>query len=205
MKRKIFLAIILGIVLTGCGKKAETADGANAGETAAADNSAVTEVHLQGETDPGELTAASGQVEVQEIQIGGDIAAAASTDEGNTTEGDPQAQADAYISDYIAKEQSLAFANLTGRDLKEIYVSFSEGDLQNIELLQGSVLRDGAGVNFHIEQLSQLRGVEHLKLSVTAVASDDTRMEFPAIAIWDISATNIVLTKEDDQYTMYLE
>jgi len=155
--------------------------------------------------------------DVAEVQIGGDISGTgdnAVTDTSADTPAepsadaavdDPQAQADAYISDYLTKEQTLSFANLTGKDLAEIYITFSEGALQNVELLQGNVLKDGAGVHYLIEELSELRTAEHLKLSVTTVATDDTRMEFPAISIWDISATNVVLTTEDDQYTMYLE
>lgn len=200
MKRRAVLILICGILACGCAKK-ESPEGE------------VAELQIGGDISAGsseeETSAGSpaGAFDESSPETGADSAAdtAANPSGSAPATEDPQAQADAYISDYIAKEQTIAFANLTGRDLSELRISFSEGGLQEVELLQGNILRDGAGVHYRIEELSELRTAEHLKLSVSAVATDDTRMEFPAIPIWDISSTNIVLSTEDGEYTMYLE
>ena len=197
MRKGILITAVMSLclctALSACGKKEENTETAGAGVVELGAEAGITGAETATGSAPEEVPA------TEELAIGGDITSEA---EAQT---DPQAQADAYISDYLEKEQTLSFANLTGKDLKELHVSFSEGALQDAELLQGNILRDGAGVNYRIEELSELRNAEHLKLTVTALATDDTRMEFTAIAIWDISATSIVLKEEDGAYIMYLE
>lgn len=98
----------------------------------------------------------------------------------------------------------LYFANMSGKDLESLTITFSAGTLQGREILGEDDLPDGELFTFVIEDMLSLRNAENLTLSVNAVAADDTVMNFTEIRIIDPAQMTIVLTSGEEGYEMYV-
>ena len=115
------------------------------------------------------------------------------------------AAAEMTVEDLLAQDYMVCFANLTGRDIVKLQISFNTGDIQNLEVLGEKRLYDGEQYTYQDNSLQALQGATRLKMSVTATAKDATVMLFPEIDILDPAHTNVVLTTTPEGYQMHLQ
>ena len=97
----------------------------------------------------------------------------------------------------------ISFANLTGVDISSL--SFSLGGEAAREILGGELLRDGSLVTWEGEAIAIIGSNSCADISVSAVAKDGTRMTFPAYTLLDPESTDLVLTKDEEGYKLYLQ
>ena len=109
------------------------------------------------------------------------------------------------VEDILAQDYMVCFANLTGRDIVKLQITFNAADIQNLEVLGEKRLYDGTQFTYKSSNLDGLRGATRLKMSVTATAKNATVMYFPEIDILDPAHTNVVLTASDEGWRMYLQ
>ena len=95
-------------------------------------------------------------------------------------------------------------SNLTGKDIKELRLCFSEGSLGTVEILNGKTLYDGRRFSWEEDSLSVVQEKQGVRMSVSAVTSDGSALEFPEIALPDLSSTDLVLESDAEGERMYL-
>ena len=97
----------------------------------------------------------------------------------------------------------ISFANLTGRDI--VSLSFSLGGEAAREVLGGEILRDGAMIRWEGEAMALIGSNQCADISVTAKAKDGTDMSFAPYTLLDLESTDLVLTKDEEGYKLYLQ
>jgi hypothetical protein len=142
---------------------------------------------------------------VSEPQTGG-------SEESETAEADAPAEsteeaaaAEMTVEDILAQDYMVCFANLTGRDIVKLQISFNTGDIQNLEVLGEKRLYDGEQFSYNNSMPESFRGATRLKMTVTATAKDATVMLFPEIDVLDPAHVDVVLTTSEDGWRMYLQ
>ena len=115
------------------------------------------------------------------------------------------AAAEMTVEDLLAQDYMVCFANLTGRDIVKLQISFNTGDIQNLEILGEKRLYDGEQFSYNNSMPESFRGVTRLKMTVTATAKDATVMLFPEIDVLDPAHVDVVLTTSEDGWRMYLQ
>ncbi|MCR5249823.1 MAG: hypothetical protein K6E50_04385 [Lachnospiraceae bacterium] len=119
---------------------------------------------------------------------------------------DPAAVPQAPV--YVPEQEMdcrITVSNLTGRDLKQLNLSFTEGSLGTVEILQGETLYDGRQVAWEEESLSVVQEKQGVRIGVRAVASDGSELSFSEITLPDLSSTNLVLVSDDAGDWMFLQ
>lgn len=111
---------------------------------------------------------------------------------------------DNLIYDYDTTNNELIIANLSGKNIKELYITFNAGELNNVEILNGKKLKDGQKFIYEIKDMESLRNASSLTLKITAGGSKEAIYEFNEIKVIDPTDMNVVLTKEAEDYIMYL-
>ena len=134
------------------------------------------------------------------------------SEESETAEADAPAEsteeaaaAEMTVEDILAQDYMVCFANLTGRDIVKLQISFNTGDIQNLEVLGEKRLYDGEQFSYKNSMPESFRGATRLKMTVTATAKDATVMLFPEIDVLDPAHVDVVLTTSEDGWRMYLQ
>lgn len=99
----------------------------------------------------------------------------------------------------------LYIANMCGKDIESLSITFNAGSLQSTEILGEENLSDGELFTYVIEDMNSLRTAESLSLSINAVAADETVLVFPEVSIMDPSQMTMVLSVEEEGYYMYVK
>lgn len=97
----------------------------------------------------------------------------------------------------------ISFSNLTGSDI--VSLSFSLGGEAAREVLGDSILRDGALVRWEGEAMALIGSNQCADISVSAKAKDGTDMTFLPYTLLDPESTDLVLTKDEEGYKLYLQ
>ena len=97
----------------------------------------------------------------------------------------------------------IRFANLTGKDIKSL--SFSLGGEAAREVLGTVLLRDGSVFTWDGDAMALIGSNSCADISVSAVAKDGTQMNFEPYTILDPESTDLVLTKNEEGYKLYLQ
>ena len=97
----------------------------------------------------------------------------------------------------------ISFANLTGVDIESL--SFSLGGEAAREVLGGEILRDGAMVKWEGEAVARIGSNQCADISVSAKAKDGTAMNFAPYTLLDLESTDLVLTKDEEGFKLYLQ
>ena len=84
-------------------------------------------------------------------------------------------------------------------------LSFSLGGEAAREVLGESVLRDGALVRWEGEAMALIGSNQCADISVSAKAKDGTDMIFQPYTLLDPESTDLVLTKDEEGYKLYLQ
>lgn len=203
---KIFLGMMLLLLAVGCGKKeGETiSDNMALGDT----NSVV--VDFTGST-PGDMAGVSSD------SISGNLSGNAM---GEDALNDPESSMDQAVipissNDLFAElgvhSNCIYIANMSGKDIAVLTLTFSEGEVLGREVLGGEVLKDGELFTYVATDINALQEATGLKLTVTATAKDDTVMSFPEVRVINPSGCTVVLshgqsTSENQAgYEVYIE
>lgn len=110
-----------------------------------------------------------------------------------------------------AHSNCIYIANMSGKDIAVLTLSFSEGDVLGREILGGEVLKDGELFTYVAADINALQEATGLKLIVTATAKDDTVMAFPEVRVINPSGCTVILshgqsTSENQAgYEVYIE
>lgn len=196
MKKKWFYSILAVLVLSlaGCGEKDEEITGTDAqDETTYVYEADISENEIS-------ENAASENV-ISENFMPNDTVSDNTVTEDIATE--EEMEEEVYIP-IESISNCLYFANMSGKDLESLIITFSTGDLQGREILGEEDLPDGELFTFVIEDMLSLRNAENLTLSVNAVAADDTVMNFTEIQIIDPAQMTIILSSGEEGYEMYV-
>lgn len=110
-----------------------------------------------------------------------------------------------------AHSNCIYIANMSGKDIAVLTLSFSEGEVLGREILGGEVLKDGELFTYVAADINALQEATGLKLIVTATAKDDTVMAFPEVRVINPSGCTVILSRgqstSENQagYEVYIE
>ena len=122
----------------------------------------------------------------------------------DTVSSDKAGLEDIGASVYTPKENNeLTIANLSGRRIDAVYVTFSEGNLKGTEILGTKKLSDGGTYTYKISDMQSLREAGVIKLSITVIDKHEKDINFGEIEIVDPNNMTIVLAHEGKNYYMY--
>lgn len=131
---------------------------------------------------------------------------AAEADMGDMNDNDNE-EVETSENDYLSNlaiGNTLNVANLSGKDLKEVYASFNVGNINNVEITSGKKLKDGNQVSYVIADAESLVNASSIVLSINAVDKKGETVSFGDVRIIDACSMNVVLTNTDDGYKMYI-
>ena len=97
----------------------------------------------------------------------------------------------------------ITFANMTGKDITGL--NFSLGGEAATEVLKDGILRDGAFITWDGSALARIGSNQCADISVNAVAKDGTQMHFAPYTLLDPESTDLVLTRDEEGYKLYLQ
>lgn len=109
------------------------------------------------------------------------------------------------VSKYESNNNKLDIINLSGRNIKQLYITFSEGGINNREILGDKRLNDAGSFSYQIEDMTALKNASRLTLTVKGVDKKDKDIIFGEVDVFDPSNMTLVLTKEKGKYTMYFK
>lgn len=112
---------------------------------------------------------------------------------------------DTTVTEAITINNTLSIANLCGKNLSQLYITYNTGTLVDNEILQGKKLNDGDTLDYIVLDMDSLRSVSDLILTVVAYDKNNNRIEFGDLRIIDPAHMNVVLTNGDEGYTMYID
>ena len=142
-------------------------------------------------------------IDVSENSVSADSVSADSVSE-DTVSSDKAELEDLGASVYTPKENNeLTIANLSGRRLDAVYVTFSAGNLKGSEILGKKKLADGGTYTYKISDMQSLREAGVIKLSITVIDKHEKDINFGEIEIVDPNNMTIVLAHEGKNYYMY--
>ena len=101
------------------------------------------------------------------------------------------------------ESNTLNIANLSGRNLKAIYVTFSAGNLKGSEILGSNKLGDGDVYTYTIDDMDSLRNAGVIKLEITVIDKNEKDINFGSIDIVDPNNMTVVLSHKGKNYYMY--
>ena len=102
-------------------------------------------------------------------------------------------------------------ANMSGKDIEFLTLTFSEGETAGREILNGEILMDGSLFTYMAADMNALQQASSLKLTVTATAKDETVMEFPQVRVINPSGCTVILSRGESTsenqagYEVYIE
>lgn len=102
-------------------------------------------------------------------------------------------------------------ANMSGKDIEFLTLTFSEGETAGREILNGEILMDGSLFTYMAADMNVLQQASGLKLTVTATAKDETVMEFPQVRVINPSGCTVILSRGESTsenqagYEVYIE
>ena len=230
----LLISFMLVMILVGCGEKNEpivsnnsaSGNGSMLGDSGM--NGDMTENALEDDCliDPGlvgDNGAIDGNIENTEGATGLDSETDGTTDTIDDTTDEVTGTTDGTIDSTDEQDNSeqidsltdtgncIYIANLSGKDIEALNLTFIGGEARSGEILGEEVLRDGNMFTYVAADMSTLQEVSGLRVSVTAVAKDDTIMNFPEIRLINPAGCIIVLsrctpTEENPEgYEMYVE
>lgn len=133
----------------------------------------------------------------------------------NTVSGEDNAAASISSNDILAElgvhSNCIYIANMSGKDIAVLTLTFSEGEIRGGEILGGEILKDGDLFTYTAADISALQEATGLKLTVTATAKDDTLMTFPEVRVINPAGCTVVLSRgqstSENQagYEVYIE
>lgn len=142
-------------------------------------------------------------IDVSENSVSADSVSADSVSE-DTVSSDKAELEDLGASVYTPKENNeLTIANLSGRRIDAVYVTFSAGNLKGSEILGKKKLADGGTYTYKISDMQSLREAGVIKLSITVIDKHEKDINFGEIEIVDPNNMTIVLAHEGKNYYMY--
>ena len=142
-------------------------------------------------------------IDVSENSVSADSVSADSVSE-DTVSSDKAELEDLGASVYTPKENNeLTIANLSGRRIDAVYVTFSAGNLKGSEILGKKKLADGGTYTYKISDMQSLREAGVIKLSITVIDIHEKDINFGEIEIVDPNNMTIVLAHEGKNYYMY--
>lgn len=118
-------------------------------------------------------------------------------------EGSTVSEEDYFAS--LVNNNKLNVANLSGRNLKDVYVSFNAGNINNLEITGDKNLNDGNKISYTIVDNDELINADNLILTVNAINKKGETISFGDVKIIDSSNMNVVLTYTDNGYQMYIK
>ncbi len=227
---KIFFGMILLLFAVGCGKK----EGETISDNMALGDTNGVIVDFTGST-PGDMAGTPSQNGVDDLS--GSVSLNASANmagvSSNSISGnisgnvmgedalnDPESSMDQGVSSISSNDlfaelgvhsNCIYIANMSGKDIAVLTLTFSEGEVLGREILGGEVLKDGELFTYVATDINALQEATGLKLIVTATAKDDTVMSFPEVRVINPSGCTIVLshgqsTSENQAgYEVYIE
>lgn len=147
-------------------------------------------------------------IDVSENSVSSDSVSADSVSADSVSEdtvsSDKAELEDLGASVYTPKENNeLTIANLSGRRLDAVYVTFSAGNLKGSEILGKKKLADGGTYTYKISDMQSLREAGVIKLSITVIDKHEKDINFGEIEIVDPNNMTIVLAHEGKKYYMY--
>ena len=142
-------------------------------------------------------------IDVSENSVSADSVSADSVSE-DTVSSDKAELEDLGASVYTPKENNeLTIANLSGRRIDAVYVTFAAGNLKGSEILGKKKLADGGTYTYKISDMQSLREAGVIKLSITVIDKHEKDINFGEIEIVDPNNMTIVLAHEGKNYYMY--
>ena len=108
-------------------------------------------------------------------------------------------------SNFIHSDNSLNIYNLSGKNIKQLYITFSAGNLKSKEILGDSKLNDGKSYVYSIADMDSLKNAERLTLEINAIGKNEDDISFGTIEIIDPTNMKVVLYSDGDDYGMYLK
>lgn len=102
-----------------------------------------------------------------------------------------------------SEENSMLILNLSGTNLYDLTLSFSNG-MENQEILGEDKLKDGSSFVYAIKDMESLKSAKNLKLSVIGKDKKE-EYDFGSISVIDPSNIVLVLTRNQDGYYMYIK
>lgn len=109
------------------------------------------------------------------------------------------------VAESVTINNTLSIANLSGKNLSQLYITYNTGSLVDNEILQGKKLNDGDTLEYIVLDMDSLRSASDLILTIVAYDKNDNRIEFGDLRIIDPAHMNVVLTFGDEGYTMYID
>ncbi|HOO79383.1 MAG TPA: hypothetical protein PLQ04_03250 [Lachnospiraceae bacterium] len=204
--RQIMLAGLMLLLISGCGKKAVVSDNSAVSGSVVVGSDSSTFVPYSESID----SAATEDISENGVSTDGVSSNEVFVNIVPTRE----ASAEAAVSDNISLDDlteledggnCLYIANMTGKNITNLSITFNAGSLNNMEILNGDTLKDGSLLTYSIVDMSSLQSESQLTLSVNAVGRDNKSMVFPEISIVDPSHMRVVLIQTEDGYAMYLQ
>ncbi len=229
-RNKILIGMMLLALIAGCGKK----EGSTISENMALGDTGGTVIDLTGSLsgniagDPSQNSAA-GPLGSVSLNVSADMAGVSSDGISGSLSGD-ETQLDSLndpetavgntsetlssndlLADLGAHSNCIYIANMSGKDIAVLTLTFSEGEVRGGEILGGEVLKDGDLFTYAATDIKALQDATGLKLTVTATAKDDTVMAFPEVRVINPSGCTVVLSRgqstSENQagYEVYIE
>lgn len=220
---KIFLGMMLLLFAVGCGKK----EGSTISENMALGNTGGDVIDITGSMSDnmsGELSQ-NGDDDLSG-SVSSDASANMASDNlsgnalGEDALNDPESGMDQGVNSISSNElfaelgvhsNCIYIANMSGKDIAVLTLTFSEGEVLGREILGGEVLKDGELFTYVATDINALQEATGLKLTVTATAKDDTVMSFPEVRVINPSGCTVVLSRgqstSENQagYEVYIE
>lgn len=211
-KHKIILGMLLLIFATGCGgnKGSTISDnmGLGNGNDTVIDLTGSLSDNMTGGLSQNNVSDFSGSVSVN---VSADIAGVSSdgilgnlseNETGENALNDPESGMDdmsgAVSSNDLfvpaARSNCIYIANMSGKDIAVLTLTFSEGEIRGGEILGGEVLKDGDLFTYAAADINALQEATGLRLTVTATAKDDTVMTFPEVRVINPSGCTVILS-----------
>lgn len=212
--RKIFYGMMLLLFAVGCGKK----EGETISDNMALGNTGGDVIDLigslsdntMGEVSQNGVVDLSGSVSfnvsvdmvgVSSDSISGNLSGNVGGGDGSV---DPESSMDSAAgtissNDLLAglgvHSNCIYIANMSGKDIAVLTLTFSEGEIRGGEILGGEVLKDGELFTYAAADINALQEATGLKLTVTATAKDDTVMAFPEVRVINPSGCTVILSR----------
>lgn len=229
-KQKIFIGMLLLLLAAGCGKEegGTISDNMALGDTGSAviDLTGSLSDNMAGGLSQNGVTSLPGSVSAD---VSADMAGVSSDSVSGNLSGSmmgedtlngsvssmDNAAGSISSNDLLAglgvHSNCIYIANMSGKDIAVLTLTFSEGEVRGGEILGGEVLKDGDLFTYAAADINALQEATGLKLTVTATAKDDTVMAFPQVRVINPSGCTVVLSRgqstSENQagYEVYIE
>lgn len=195
-KQKIFLGMLLLLFVVGCGKE----EGSTISENMALGDTGVDVIDLTGSLS-GNMSENMSGVSSQNgiIDPSGSVSGNVSVDMAGVSADGVSGNGPVSSNDILAElgvhSNCIYIANMSGKDIAVLTLTFSGGEIRGGEILGGEILKDGELFTYTAADINALQEATGLKLTVTATAKDDTVMTFPEIRVINPAGCTVVLSR----------